>query len=146
MKRRIYGLEHEYGIVYRPDQPGRPSPSIYNVVMYLFREIIQGRMYPDVFLENGARFYYTGHPEYATPECDNVRDLVTHAKAGEQILKRLSTAAERRMRADGFPGQISALKYTTDTSGYTWECHENYLMDRRVSFLQLALATHPFPS
>jgi proteasome accessory factor A len=96
MKRRIYGLEHEYGIICTPDQPGTKSPSIQNVVTYLFREIISGRMYPDVFLENGARFYQDigCHPEYATPECDSVIDLVTHDKAGERIVERLSIAAE----------------------------------------------------
>jgi proteasome accessory factor A len=140
MKRRIYGLEHEYGIICTPDQPGRQSPSIQNVVMYLFREIISGRMYPDVFLENGARFYQKPHhrPAYATPECDNVIDLVTYDKAGERVVERLSIAAERRMRTDGFLGQISAFKNNTNTPGNTWECHENYLMDGRVSSRQLA--------
>ena len=147
MKRRIYGLEHEYGIICTPDQPGTKSPSIQNVVTYLFREIISGRMYPDVFLENGARFYQDigCHPEYATPECDSVIDLVTHDKAGERIVERLSIAAERRMRADGFLGQISAFKNNTDTPGNTWGCHENYLTDReRVSFRQLASQLIPF--
>jgi len=34
----------------------------------------------NVFLENGARLYLdTGfHPEYATPECDDVAELVSH--------------------------------------------------------------------
>jgi proteasome accessory factor A len=103
-------------------------------------------MYPDVFLENGARFYQDigCHPEYATPECDSVIDLVAHDKAGERIVERLSIAAERRMRADGFLGHISAFKNNTDTPGNTWGCHENYLMDRRVSFRQLASQLIPF--
>ena len=147
MKRRIYGLEHEYGIVYTPNQPGRKPLAIQKVVMHLFSEIIQGRIYPDVFLENGARFYQDigCHPEYATPECDNVIDLVAHDKAGERIIERLSIAAERQMQVEGLFGKISAFKNNTDTPGNTWGCHENYLMDRqRVSFRQLASQLIPF--
>lgn len=146
MNRRIYGLENEYGIICTSDRKGGKALSIQNAVMYLFREIISGRMYPDVFLENGARFYQDigCHPEYATPECDNVVDLVSHDKAGERIIERLSVAAERKMQADGFLGRISVFKNNTDTPGNTYGCHENYLMDRRVSFRQLASQLIPF--
>ncbi len=146
MNRRIYGLENEYGIICTSDRRGGKALSIQNAVMYLFREIISGRMYPDVFLENGARFYQDigCHPEYATPECDNVSDLVSHDKAGERIIERLSIAAEQKMQADGFFGRISVFKNNTDTPGNTYGCHENYLMDRRVSFRQLASQLIPF--
>jgi proteasome accessory factor A len=146
MERRIHGLENEYGIICTSDRRGGKALSIQNAVMYLFREIISGRMYPDVFLENGARFYQDigCHPEYATPECDNVIDLVTHDKAGERIIERLSVSAEKKMRSDGFLGKISVFKNNTDTPGNTYGCHENYLMDRRVSFRQLASQLIPF--
>ncbi|MDE0300234.1 MAG: proteasome accessory factor PafA2 family protein [Candidatus Poribacteria bacterium] len=146
MDRRIYGLENEYGIICTPERRGGKALSIQNAVMYLFREIISGRMYPDVFLENGARFYQDigCHPEYATPECDNVIELLTHDKAGERIIERLSTTAEKKMRFDGFFGKISVFKNNTDTPGNTYGCHENYLMDRRVSFRQLASQLIPF--
>lgn len=146
MNRRIYGLENEYGIICTSDRRGGKALSIQNAVMYLFREIISGRMYPDVFLENGARFYQDigCHPEYATPECDNVMDLVTHDKAGERIIERLSISAERKMRSDGFLGKISVFKNNTDTPGNTYGCHENYLMERSVSFRQLAAQLIPF--
>ena len=146
MDRRIYGLENEYGIICTPERRGGKALSIQNAVMYLFREIISGRMYPDVFLENGARFYQDigCHPEYATPECDNVIELLTHDKAGERIIERLSATAEKKMRYDGFFGKISVFKNNTDTPGNTYGCHENYLMDRRVSFRQLASQLIPF--
>ena len=146
MDRRIYGLENEYGIICTPERRGGKALSIQNAVMYLFREIISGRMYPDVFLENGARFYQDigCHPEYATPECDNVIELLTHDKAGERIIERLSVTAEKKMRFDGFFGKISVFKNNTDTPGNTYGCHENYLMDRRVSFRQLASQLIPF--
>ena len=51
----------------------------------------------DRVLANGARFYNDhGHPEYATPECRTLRDLVAHDKAGERIVL---AAAQRRARA-----------------------------------------------
>ena len=123
MKRRIYGLETEFGIIWTPDVAHRKTLTVQNVVMYLFREIVAGRMYPDVFLENGARFYQDigCHPEYATPECDDVAELVAHDKAGERIITRLASTAERRMRNDGFYGKISIFKNNLDTPGkYLW--------------------------
>jgi len=146
MERRIYGLENEYGIICTSEGRGRRPLSVQNAVMYLFREIISGRMYPDVFLENGARFYQDigCHPEYATPECDNVIDVVVHDRAGERIVERLSIAAEKRMRRDGFLGKITVFKNNTDTPGNTYGCHENYLMDRKVGFRQLATQLIPF--
>lgn len=147
MHRRIYGLETEYGIICTPEKNRGKKLTVQNVVMYLFREIISGRMYPDVFLENGARFYQDigCHPEYATPECDDVIDVVAHDKAGERIVTRLATTAERRMKADGFRGKISIFKNNLDTVGNTYGCHENYLMEREsVSFRQLASQLIPF--
>ena len=146
MKRRIYGLETEYGIICTSTQKVGKPMSIQSAVMYLFREIIHGRMYPDVFLENGARFYQDigCHPEYATPECDNVIDLIAHDKAGERITERLLLSAERRMQHENIKGKISIFKNNTDTPGNTYGCHENYLMDRRVSFRQLAGKLIPF--
>jgi len=146
MNRRIYGLENEYGIIYTPERKGSKSLSLQQIVMYLFREIISGRMYPDVFLENGARFYQDigCHPEYATPECDKVVDLIKHDKAGERIIEQLSIRAERKIRYEYLPGKISVFKNNTDTPGNTYGCHENYLMERSVGFRQLASQLIPF--
>ncbi len=147
MKRRIYGLENEYGIICLSGGRRKKALSIQNAVMYLFREIISGRMYPDVFLENGARFYQDigCHPEYATPECDNVIDLVTHDKAGERIIEQLALSAEDKIKKEsGFVGKISIFKNNTDTPGNTYGCHENYLMERSVGMRQLAAQLIPF--
>ena len=146
MDRRIYGLESEYGLICKPARRGAKKLSEQNAIMYLFREIISGRMYPDVFLENGARFYQDigCHPEYATPECDNVRELLVHDKASKRIVERLAITAEKKMRFDGYFGQVWLFKNNTDTPGNTYGCHENYLMERRVSFRQLAAQLIPF--
>ena len=58
---------------------------------YLFRRVVSWGRSSNVFLENGARLYLDvgSHPEYATPECDSIADLVAHDKAGERILEHL---------------------------------------------------------
>ena len=41
----------------------------------------------DLVLSNGARFYNDhAHPEYSTPECTTLRQIVAHEKAGERIM------------------------------------------------------------
>ena len=48
---------------------------------YLFRRVVSQRGSSGVVLQNGARLCLNvgSHPEYATPECDNLLDLVAHA-------------------------------------------------------------------
>ena len=137
---RILGIESEYDFQVESDGV-KPLPKE-KVLGYIFREILSGRMYPDVFLENGARFYQDRGclPEYATPECDNLVDVLTHEKAGERILQRLFESAAKKIRADGFTQRISVYKNCSGTCG----CHENYLMHNRVSDDQLASQLIPF--
>ena len=89
----------------------------------------------NVFLRNGARLYLDvgSHPEYATPECDAVSDLVTHDKAGERILEGLLVDAEQRLHDEGIAGEVYLFKNNTDSAGNSYGCHENYLVGRRVS-------------
>ncbi len=143
MKRRIFGLENEYGLICTLNGQ-RLSPD--NVVRYLFEKVIPGARNANVFLENGARLYLdTGfHPEYATPECDDVAELVSHDKAGERILEDLRHQAEKRLREDGLSGNILLFKNNTDSAGNSYGCHENYLVSRDVSFQRLAEALIPF--
>ena len=114
MKRRIYGLETEFGIIWTPDAPRRKTLTVQNVVMYLFREIVAGRMYPDVFLENGARFYQDigCHPEYATPECDDVAELVAHEKAANALLHGSPVLRKDGCRTTGSMERSLSLKIT----------------------------------
>ena len=94
----------------------------------------------NVFLRNGARLYLDvgSHPEYATPECDNVVDLVAHDKAGERILEGLLVDADRRLREEGIAGDIYLFKNNTDSAGNSYGCHENYLVGRHGEFGRLA--------
>src|SRR5262252_9785295 len=144
MKRRIFGLENEYGLTCTPNGECRLSPE--DVAGYLFEKVIPGGRNANVFLENGARLYLdTGfHPEYATPECDDVAELVSHDKAGERIVGDLRLQAEKRLRENGLAGNILLFKNNTDSAGNSYGCHENYLVGRHGEFGRLADILIPF--
>ncbi|OWY61837.1 Pup--protein ligase, partial [cyanobacterium TDX16] len=99
-----------------------------------------------MFLANGARLYLDvgSHPEYATPECDSIHDLVVHDKAGERILEQLLGSAEQRLREEGIRGVIYLFKNNTDSAGNSYGCHENYLTSRRDDFSHYAEVLIPF--
>jgi len=81
-------------------------------------------------LQNGARFYVDhAHPEFATAECANLRELIACDKAGEQIL-RLSV--ERLNRSLPSRERIQIFKNNSDHKGNSYGCHENYLMDAKA--------------
>ena len=144
MDRRIFGIENEYGVTCTFRGQRRLSPD--EVARYLFRRVVSWGRSSNVFLRNGARLYLDvgSHPEYATPECDAVVDLVTHDKAGERILEGLLVDAERRLREEGIAGDIYLFKNNTDSAGNSYGCHENYLVGRHGEFSRLADVLIPF--
>src|SRR5213595_532262 len=144
MDKRIFGLENEYGVTCTFRGSRRLSPD--EVARYLFRRVVSWGRSSNVFLRNGARLYLDvgSHPEYATPECDNVLDLVAHDKAGERILEGLLLDAERRLREEGIAGDIYLFKNNTDSAGNSYGCHENYLVGRHGEFSRLADVLVPF--
>src|SRR5215204_748314 len=144
MDRRIFGLENEYGVTCTLRGQRRLSPD--EVARYLFRRVVSWGRSSNVFLANGARLYLDvgSHPEYATPECDSILDLVTHDKAGERILEQLLVSAEQRLREEGIRGVIYLFKNNTDSAGNSYGCHENYLTSRRDDFSHYAEVLIPF--
>ncbi|WP_181764668.1 Pup--protein ligase [Streptomyces albidus (ex Kaewkla and Franco 2022)] len=144
MDRRIFGLENEYGVTCTFRGQRRLSPD--EVARYLFRRVVSWGRSSNVFLRNGARLYLDvgSHPEYATPECDNVTELVTHDKAGERILEGLLVDAERRLHEEGIAGDVYLFKNNTDSAGNSYGCHENYLVARHGEFSRLADVLIPF--
>jgi proteasome accessory factor A len=144
VERRIFGLENEYGVTCTLRGQRRLSPD--EVARYLFRRVVSWGRSSNVFLENGARLYLDvgSHPEYATPECDSILDLVTHDKAGERILENLVASAEGRLREEGIRGVIFLFKNNTDSAGNSYGCHENYLTSRRDDFSHYAEVLIPF--
>ncbi|PZT69900.1 Pup--protein ligase [Streptomyces sp. SW4] len=144
MDRRIFGLENEYGVTCTFRGQRRLSPD--EVARYLFRRVVSWGRSSNVFLRNGARLYLDvgSHPEYATPECDNAIELVTHDKAGERILEGLLVDAERRLHEEGIAGDVYLFKNNTDSAGNSYGCHENYLVARHGEFSRLADILIPF--
>lgn len=94
----------------------------------------------DRALPNGARLYQDhGHPEYATPECRSVCDLVAHDQAGQRVLWRCAQAYQNNS------GKRARLyKNNVDFHGMSYGAHENYLVRRDVPFEALSQVMLPF--
>ena len=96
----------------------------------------------DLVLSNGARFYNDhAHPEYSTPECTTIRQIVAQDKAGERVLDEC--ARRRNQKLD--PGQeVRLYKNNTDFVGHSYGCHDNYLMQREIAWDRIVSGVLPF--
>jgi proteasome accessory factor A len=144
VERRIFGVENEFGVTCTLRGQRRLSPD--EVARYLFRRVVSWGRSSNVFLENGARLYLDvgSHPEYATPECDSLYELVAHDKAGERVLEGLLHSAEERLEEEGIKGQVYLFKNNTDSAGNSYGCHENYLVARQSDFQHILDTLIPF--
>src|SRR5256714_4137374 len=96
----------------------------------------------DLVLSNGARFYNDhAHPEYSTPECTSLGQIVTQDKAGERIL---AECARRRNTKLDAGQQVRLYKNNTDFFGHSYGCHDNYLMSRHIAWDQIVAGILPF--
>src|SRR5665648_1074726 len=138
MDRRIFGIENEYGVTCTFGGQRRLTPD--EVARYLFRKVVSWGRSSNVFLANGSRLYLDvgSHPEYATAECDDVRQLVAYDKAGERIVEGLVAEAQQRIVDEGIVGEIYVFKNNTDSAGNSYGCHENYLVGRAGEFQRLS--------
>ena len=122
-KPRIKGLETEYSIKskkFRNERNKIKLPILNNP-----EKMVDG------FLPNGARYYVdsTKYPEFATPECLSVKDVVIFDKAGERILLNdFSQFCRSIQKANYGIGQEGFFNLKAGTRG----CHENYLIDERL--------------
>ena len=145
---RIVGIETEYGCLVSGESGhvgGESWPA--RVKNFLFRSARAGAVdlhYRDYeeppgnggFLLNGGRVYLDmGHLEYASPECLNLRDVVTYDLAGDELL-------QSALDALGVADRVSFIKNNVDHhTGATFGCHENYLMPREAQFTPPVLGT-----
>ena len=138
------GIETEYGVTCTLRGQRRLSPD--EVARYLFRRVVSWGRSSNVFLANGARLYLDvgSHPEYATPECDSLADLVAHDKAGERILEQLLGSAEQRLHDEGIRGDVYLFRNNTDSAGHSYGCHENYLTNRSDDLAHYSEVLIPF--
>ncbi|MFM7322803.1 MAG: proteasome accessory factor PafA2 family protein [Armatimonadota bacterium] len=94
----------------------------------------------DRVLASGARLYNDhGHPEYSTPECTSVRELVAADRAGERILHAIA-----RQQGEATGKQVSLYKNNTDHHGASYGTHESYLIRREPAFDALLAVLLPF--
>ncbi len=104
------------------------------------RNININELKSDLILVNGARLYNDhAHPEYSTPECQNLFELIAHDKAGERILQQCAVRRSKEIKQ-----RVSLYKNNTDFHGHSYGCHDNYLMNREVSFDYLKESILPF--
>ena len=145
MIRRIVGIETEYGIT-SVGLEGSRSLGPDEIARFLFRPVVERWRSSNVFLENGSRLYLDvgSHPEYATAECDGLRQIVAHDRAGERILDTLAVAAEQSLEAEGIHAKVYLFKNNTDSAGNSYGCHENYLLDRSTQVRGIAADLLPF--
>ncbi len=96
----------------------------------------------DLVLCNGARFYNDhAHPEYSTPECTTLRELVAHDKAGERVV---AECARRRNEKLEKGQEFRLYKNNTDFVGHSYGCHDNYLLSRAVPWDRIVAGVLPF--
>jgi proteasome accessory factor PafA2 len=104
------------------------------------REMSFQEIKSDLVLGNGARFYNDhAHPEYCTPECSALAEMVAHDRAGERILM---ACAQHMSEAIG--SQVRLYKNNTDFMGHSYGCHENYLLPRSLPWESLAQNVQAF--
>ena len=96
----------------------------------------------DRVLPSGARLYNDhGHPEFSTPECTSLRELIASDRAGERVMQ---ACAVRRMARLGSESLVALYKNNTDFHGSSYGTHESYLIQRDLPFDDLLAAMLPF--
>lgn len=144
MKKRIFGIETEFGISYVPKNLGPLGPE--EVARILFKPVVESWRSTNVFLPNGARLYLDvgSHPEYATAESATLRDLIAQDKAGELLFADLMNQAQDYIEEDGKEGTFYLFKNNVDSAGNSFGSHENYMLERKVEFSKLVKSLIPF--
>lgn len=158
MKPRIYGLETEYGIRFLPAAGSSPKRVLSSTELVGLILAALDTRYPTLqglskhdrdgniefgrsvrFLENGGKFYLDpsrldgseGHPEWATPECRSVEEVIAYDKAGELILLDiLPDVNAQAQAAAGAKGEVVLYKNNVDSYGHVFGCHESYLVHK----------------
>ncbi len=145
MKKRIYGLETEYGINLVRYEGLWSESSLPSYLTCMKNICIKG------FMSNGSRIYEDvgHHPEYCTAECLGLADLIAQDKAGEKILDdvfRFCSAQKQEGRVYLFKnnvqhGEDEDTQSRVEMYGnlpITFGCHENFSMARFFSENDLA--------
>ena len=150
---RIFGVETEFGCLVSSEE-SYPEMAVEMIKDYVFEDMklglidIQSR--DDVFepagsggfLVNGARLYVDAvgsHLEFATAECQGLKDLIANDRAGQRQIVRAITEL-------GLEDDVSIYSNSVDHfGGHTFGCHENYLVKMEEHFFSTgAPLLYPF--
>jgi len=111
---------------------------------FLRSDVLSPEMHPQLanaVLLNGSRYYVDhAHPEMSSPECGDALAAVLYDCAGDAILQQSMVTANAVLPE---AESIVVYKNNSDGKGNSYGCHENYLMDRRVPFSEVALGVMP---
>lgn len=135
--RRIYGLETEFGL-----HAVGVRLNIEDAARRLFHPVVGWGRSSNVYLSNGGRLYLDvgAHPEYATPETDGLLDLLTHDRAGEELVGDLAVRATESLHSDPAHPDLPAsaglrvYKNNADSHHNSYGCHENFMVERHPHF------------
>ena len=140
MRKRIYGIETEYGLLIKDTDfrydPVEIANRIKNHVFSKGLGVLDLHYRANDeppgnggFLANGGRLYLDmGHLEYASPECSNLVDLISYDRAGDQLV-------QEALEDLGWSDQVGIIKNNVDLeTNATFGCHENYLVSRSFPF------------
>lgn len=147
--RRVYGVETEYGLTAatRP-LSGGPWRRLTgdDAAQRLFAPMVAAYASTNVFLANGGRLYLDvgNHPEYATPECTSVADLLVAERAGDDLVAQLAIQASALEAEEGRETTFRLVKNNVDSFGNSYGSHENYLVSRQTDPGQLTNWLVPF--
>lgn len=136
MRRRIFGIETEYGIT----GAGGAGLEAEVAARELFAPALREARSTNLFLPNGGRLYLDvgAHPEYATAECDSLWDLLAQVRGGAQILSGMAEQANESLQQRGIDARIHLFGNNQDSEGSSYGCHENYLLRRSRDFRDIA--------
>jgi proteasome accessory factor PafA2 len=94
----------------------------------------------DLVLRNGGRFYNDhAHPEYCTPECSSLLEILQQDFSGDALMMECARNLNRTT-----DNRVLLYKNNTDFRGHSYGCHENYLMPRTIPWDVLSQAMVAF--
>jgi len=136
MQERVFSLETEYAISFRPEQGGTPCDAS-EIVEALRKPLVKKcGIAGSAFLQNGGKFHHdVGHAEWSLPECRTAREAVLYDKAADRWLAELIPEAEKELSGSGNGGKLLVIKNNVDAGGHTYGCHENYLTECETPWL-----------
>lgn len=144
MRERIFGTECEYAPIYRSkNSPPMTRLNEEELVDHLkglsvmLFSALKRKGYPMAgeFLGNGGRLYVDrgGHPEYATPECRSILDLIAYERAGDRIVQEMTHWADQKNTSRRAGAELKIFKNNVDSYGNTYGGHENYLISPKAA-------------